>query len=481
MQRSTTFKNVAKNVSANTFSTTTQLKVPVYNRPPKKAPIGTIAFMKNTGSLYCSTNQGWMSIGSDVISNVETISSNITIANGSFDGQTRKIVNNGPNAINNIGSLSSTVLDIVQDTIDPNTVYVGGYFEIADNVLANGFAKYNILTNTWSSMNINNYIDVQTIFVNDNGDVYIGGWFDNINGDSNIRNIAKWDGNQWSGLGIPNSDVLKIFIHNDYLYICGWFSRINNDPNFIGVARYNLNTQEWQTLAKGINNNVIDIVYFDNKIIVATSSNNTVCTNNDDSTVEIGRLGFWDILTQEWQQINNEPITTSSGIQTLSIINDELYIGGGFSVFQNTIVNHIVKYNFNDNLFTPLANGVDDTVYSITSFDGNIYVGGRFDNAGSIYTPKIAIWNGNNWLPFGSGANDRIEVITVVDNKLFIGGRFEKFLDLDMEKITFIIPNNIINVTGNFMLNNTVIDSFNLFTRGQILDLIWLNPYWYIQ
>jgi len=102
------------------------------------------------------------------------------------------------------GSLNQLVYAL---TYASNTLYVGGDFYKVNNggtVLsnANKFASYTT-GNGWSGFSGNSaslIYDVNAIAV-DGTDVYVGGTFQDLNGNLNIDCIAMWDGTQWSALG----------------------------------------------------------------------------------------------------------------------------------------------------------------------------------------------------------------------------------------------------------------------------------------
>ena len=69
--------------------------------------------------------------------------------------------------------------------------------------------------------------------------------------------------------------------------------------------------------------------------------------------------------------------------------------------------------------------GVDKTVYAMTADDsGNLYVGGDFTIAGSVFATNIAKWNGSTWSALGSGVSGRVNVLAVSGTNLYVGGNF---------------------------------------------------------
>lgn len=74
--------------------------------------------------------------------------------------------------------------------------------------------------------------------------------------------------------------------------------------------------------------------------------------------------------------------------------------------------------------WSALGDGVNDRVFSLVEYDGNLIVGGYFTTAGGVAANNIAAWDGTDWSAMGSGMNDEVAALAVYDNKLFAGGTF---------------------------------------------------------
>jgi len=72
----------------------------------------------------------------------------------------------------------------------------------------------------------------------------------------------------------------------------------------------------------------------------------------------------------------------------------------------NTPVNNVAVWDGTSwsSIGAGLENGVDDQARTINyDFCGNIYVGGYFENAGTVPVNKIAKWDGSHWSALGTG------------------------------------------------------------------------------
>src|ERR1041384_3098149 len=63
--------------------------------------------------------------------------------------------------------------------------------------------------------------------------------------------------------------------------------------------------------------------------------------------------------------------------------------------------------------------GVNGTVFAaVADGSGNLYVGGTFTIAGSVFATNIAKWDGTNWSPLGSGLDNTVFALTISSGDL---------------------------------------------------------------
>ena len=63
-------------------------------------------------------------------------------------------------------------------------------------------------------------------------------------------------------------------------------------------------------------------------------------------------------------------------------------------------------------------------VYAVAVYQGDLYVGGRFDRAGGVAAKNIARWDGTSWHPVVNNINGEVKVLTVYQGELIAGGSF---------------------------------------------------------
>jgi len=169
-------------------------------------------------------------------------------------------------------------------------------------------------------------------------------------------------------LGDNDGIVLDIIRYHDEIYACGVFLIAGNDT-VNNIAKFD--GSNWQPIKKGIDG-------------------------------VVNRLYIW---------------------------NDTLYVGGVFTSVNNgeILCNGIVKCDGNAYYNVPLIEPISNTIaiYSITSFQGCIFVGGNFSlNQNDL---NVARLNGNQWESVGGGIHggtDFVESMSVYNNELYIAGLF---------------------------------------------------------
>jgi len=204
-------------------------------------------------------------------------------------------------------------------------------------------------------------------------DLYLGGNFKSVNGDSNIKYLVKIKTTDYSITriqGITNS-VFALTASNEKLYVGGAFEKVSNSgvnrTKSRGIAVYNMNTDTW----------------------------------------EDAKLG---------------DITSGRSIRTIHLSGTDVYLGGTFTDYTGSsgsplAAKRIIKINnstFGSPTFSLLgtdsSNGTNNFVYAIQSSGSDLYVGGLFTTAyDSVNTTGktvnyIARWNqtDNRWYPLDS-------------------------------------------------------------------------------
>ena len=262
----------------------------------------------------------------------------------------------------------------------------GGSFSTYNGTSVNGFVKLNTdgtIDNTFSvgtGFDLSNNQDaIQTVSVQDDGKILVGGQFTSYNGTSRSSIIRlNVDGTVDSGFNIGtgfDGAVLTIKIQpNGKILVGGSFNNYNG-VGYDGIVRLNSDGTTDNTFVVG--NGVDGVTYEislqpDGKILLVggfSNFNGGVARLNTDGSV--------DNTIQVTSNPNLQGYVFTLGLQT----DGKILIGGSFNFYFNTSRNRLVRLNSDatiDNTFD-IGTGFDGVVYRIkVQYDGKILVGGSF-------------------------------------------------------------------------------------------------------
>jgi len=307
-----------------------------------------------------------------------TVGGSVAASNiAQWNGTTWSPLGSGVSSISS-GGVTSSVNAI---TVYNGELYVAGYFDTAGGIPVNGLAKWN--GTSWSAVNNGTYslvgsIKAMAVF---NGDLYVGGYFDSIGGIA-AEGIAKWDGTIWSALGSgTNGDegaVETLTSYNGNLYVGGLFTQAGGVPA-LNIASWN--GSGWSALGGGLATTcgcggVVNIASYQGNIYAAISGEDTSINNYG-----TGSVAKWD--GSSWSYILGEPGTlhTYSEIFSLCSYDGNLVMGGYFQNIGTDTVNDIVQWN--GTTWSNLNGGGIGDIYTsgpltMDSANGNLYIGGYF-------------------------------------------------------------------------------------------------------
>ncbi|MBI4930637.1 MAG: T9SS type A sorting domain-containing protein [Bacteroidetes bacterium] len=113
---------------------------------------------------------------------------------------------------------------------------------------------------------------------------------------------------------------------------------------------------------------------------------------------------------------------------SLAVYNNELFAGGGQSLGpppQIPCSFNIAKWN--DTSWSCVGAGGPNDIWEINAmavYNGELYVGGKFQNMGGVNAASIARWDGTQWKNVGTGFpnNEDVYCMTVYKGELYVGG-----------------------------------------------------------
>lgn len=304
-------------------------------------------------------------------------------------------------------------------------VYAGGRFETADVSDVYCIARWN--GSSWSAlgagMDINRTFGarpvVHAIAVSDS-EVYAAGEFSKA-GDTPARNVAKWNGSEWSPLGsglyhtaIAANWVRALAVSGSDLYAGGNFTMAGGSPA-MGIARWD--GTNWSALGSGMNQ-------YGSVFALAVSGSNVYAGGNFTSAggSPANRIAKWN--GNSWSPLGSGMDDT---VTSLVVSDNDLYAGGSFTVAGGSPAHRIAKWNGTS--WSPLGLGMDGAVAALAVSGGSVYAAGDFtratnSNGMAVTVYKLAKWDGSSWSALGSGMDDAVSALVVSVTNLYAGGNF---------------------------------------------------------
>ncbi|MDO7854265.1 T9SS type A sorting domain-containing protein [Hymenobacter convexus] len=308
-------------------------------------------------------------------------------------------------------------------------VYAGGYFTLASGVPANYIARWNgtawsaLGTGTGASNGVN--YTVFALAVAGNGDVYAGGYFVQAGGAPTCR-VARWNGTAWTSLGTgagnAAGDVVRALAvtGNGDVYAGGFFTQADGVPAN-SIVRWNGSV--WNPLGagadKGMNNDVSALAVAGNGDVYVGGFFTQVGGTPANYIARWNGTAWTSLGTGAGNGVNN-------GVRALAVAsNGDVYAGGYFTQAGGAPANYIARWNGTAwsslGAGTGTGNGVESFVYALAmAGNGDVYVGGRFTQAGGAPANRVARWNGTAWTSLGTGAgngmNNDVTALAVAGN-----------------------------------------------------------------
>ncbi|MEM9303353.1 MAG: hypothetical protein AAGE01_14655 [Pseudomonadota bacterium] len=274
--------------------------------------------------------------------------------------------------------------------------------------------------------------DVNALAVHDSGDgpaLYAGGRFPTAGGAAANR-IARWDGVAWSPLAEGlDGDVLALASYNGgdgaQLFAGGRFvtSGATAVP-FLGAW----DGASWAAVDGSTDGFVFSLGVVRQGFNVETQSTDTRLWVGG-LFGQAGELTARNVAAWSGERWFTLSTGTSDIVRAITEFDDGTglapHIGGDFAT-ANVPVFGIAKYQFTQ--FLDLDDGVLGDVLALARHDDGrgeaLYVAGTFREAGPIRANRIARWDGADWEPLGAGLFGDVRALASFDGDLYAGGWF---------------------------------------------------------
>jgi hypothetical protein len=308
-------------------------------------------------------------------------------------------------------------------------LFVGGYFTAIGNIAARNIAQWD--GQQFSALGTGTDSVVNALAVDSSGNLYAGGMFFSAGGVP-VQEVAKWDGTRWSALGSG-----KISYSNSYrgpaisslstdkngnLYAGGMFEIIGGIAA-VGVARWN--GTQWSALGGGRTHRDVDAVSCDAK-------GNLFAGGDFDTIGGMYTHGIarWDGI--KWDSLQGgigDGVSGTGAVSALACDNSGNVFaggrltGGGDSFCYNILRWNGVKWNGMGTGLLTYINGGEIASLAIDA-TGKLFAGGHFNYVnGDTTTTDIAQWNGTTWSGLGHGLYDPYYYLYIGGN-IFMKGVF---------------------------------------------------------
>jgi hypothetical protein len=343
---------------------------------------------------------------------------------------------------------------------DGAQVYACGDFDTAGGIVTSQLAKWN--GKQWEPVGQGKLPHIHCIACDKSANLYVGGSFDSIGGIF-ARCIAKWSQNTWQPLGLGMDYqyagmpvVLTLFWHNGRLYAGGDFTYAGNQV-FVNKTAY-WDGKNWNPGYDYPQHSVSQIVISNNVKVMMESQGNMSYNGDpwiywsnqvDPTCLAADNLGnAYIALSGSINDRRGNYVLRYNGIRfdTLGVKIETDFIisainmdkNGNLYVAKNAITN-AAKYQickWDGVQWTTINSDFNSKVSGVAinalAFDtnGNLFVGGRFEKAGTEVCNGIAKWDGIKWSPLGSGVGESYYRYWINDlvfdsiGNLYAGGDF---------------------------------------------------------
>lgn len=304
--------------------------------------------------------------------------------------------------------------------INGGSLYVGGRFTSPGS----NIAKWD---GAWSTLGVGVSGTVNAIGISGT-DLYAGGHFLTAGGIT-VRNIAKWNGTNWSALGdgVGDWEVKSISIAGSgEVYAGGSFTSAG--PGYANnIAKWTPSTDgggSWSPLGDGVGSDVNAIAISGTYVYAGGQFSSA-------GVVSVNRMAKWSTSGSSWSAVPSGSNGTDGTVRCIAINGTDVYIGGSFTAVSDGTVSasHIAKWNGSN--WSALGGGMGNDVYAIAISGSNVYAGGNFNTLGDGTTSAqyIAIWNGTTWAELGGGVaggwdGTCVYALAINGSDVFVGGDF---------------------------------------------------------
>lgn len=327
-------------------------------------------------------------------------------------------------------------------------IYVGGQFEYAGEVRANGIARFSRATG-YEALGEGLVGAVETIEVTQAGLVYAAGNFTDPSGIA-FRNLGVWDGTEWSAVGGSVGDptdlsqsVRALAIGEglgvdgaDVVYVAGSITRAGGE-RVRGLAMWD--GAAWTDLGVELEGHEILSIpgsYADpivSALLVDAETGDLIIAGSfgavglDAARVATNNVARWDGTA--WHAYGAGAGTSESVVTSATFLEGRLVVA---RTFAND--DPLLYAVWDGSAWQPLGTGQPGFTVpvSIDAVGDTLFVAGN-----ASLDHHAAVWDGTAWSTLGEGTSDSTTAVLAIEGGALYGGMFNRAGDIGAGSIAF--------------------------------------------
>lgn len=298
-----------------------------------------------------------------------------------------------------------------------NKVVVAGRFVSIGEVRARGLALYDLTTGAWSEMGSGlpgNWFQtgVKDIAALPDGSVVVVGTFVSAGG-LQKRGFGRWDGTQWSDMGLPaqSTSVFAAHVTPAGELIIGGDLRLPS-TGLIHIFRWDGST--WSPMGGALN-----------------EVPGWIGSLPSGETVVSGAFRFVDgVQTGPLIRWNGSAWESFGGLRSFSEVVATYFGPDGTLVRTSELAQAHRLFLWDGTTWVWMGDSDDAVATVLVKSAMEIYAGGEFTRIGNVPAQRFARWNGTGWEAIGTGVRDFpgtvavCSLIDLPDDTVMLGGFF---------------------------------------------------------
>jgi photosystem II stability/assembly factor-like uncharacterized protein len=369
-----------------------------------------------------------------------------TSAGGKSAGSIARWTGSGWEALGK--GVNGTVSAVAPGT--PGTVYAGGNFTTATDsdgtvVPANALASFSSSNRRWSAVGggvtYSGDYGVGALRYS-NGTLFVGGVSAVGATHLPVNNVARYDGT-WRGLdsGVVSTGagVMAFGVAGPRIFTGGEFAVVSNLVSR-GICAWNDSSSQWEPLGWGIEDLRTGYPQVNAILVDPHNPNNIFIAGQFDHVG--GLTGAFNVARfnldrQTWIPMGRgtHAALGRGTVYALGWYEGDVYVGGVFDTAGTLPVKNLARWNTVLGVWEDPGANPDGPVYALQQYNVEIYAGGNFTSIGGIASPGIGRSDGTTWSALGGGVNGPVYALatdkSALPPRLYVGGSFTSVSQAD--------------------------------------------------